>query len=80
MGTPAVGYNVPGLRDSIKDQVTGVLTKDNTPRGLADSAINLLKQSEILNKLSLNALNFSKQFNWKKTTQAFEKVIQDVQI
>jgi glycosyltransferase involved in cell wall biosynthesis len=28
MGTPVVGYNVPGVRDSIKDGKTGIIIKE----------------------------------------------------
>ena len=35
MGTPAIGYNVPGLRDSIKNDETGILVKNNSPYELA---------------------------------------------
>ena len=31
MGTPAVAYNVPGLRDSIRHGETGILVKENSP-------------------------------------------------
>src|SRR5918992_173171 len=55
MGTPVVGYNVPGLRDSIKDGETGILTKENSPDCLASSAIYLLKNPQLLQKFSNNA-------------------------
>ncbi|MEW6604825.1 MAG: glycosyltransferase family 4 protein [Thermoproteota archaeon] len=75
MGTPAVGYNVPGLRDSIRDGETGILTKENTPAELADAALSLLKNENLLNKLSAHALAFSKQFNWDNTADEFDKIL-----
>jgi glycosyltransferase involved in cell wall biosynthesis len=74
MGTPVVGYNVPGLRDSIKDGETGILTKENTPYCLASSAIYLLKNPQILQKFSNNALQFSKQFDWNTTCDIFDRI------
>jgi glycosyltransferase involved in cell wall biosynthesis len=75
MGTPAIAYNVPGLRDSVRDGQTGVLVKDNSPQGLARSAISLLKKPEVLFKFSSNALSFSTQFSWDNTTDIFERII-----
>jgi len=75
MGTPVVGYDVPGLRDSIKNGETGLLAKNNTPEGLAASAVSLLMDPEFLKKLSLNALSFSRQFNWDNSTDVLEKVL-----
>ena len=75
MGTPVVGYDVPGLRDSIKNGETGILAKDNTPENLAASAVSLLRDHEFLKKLSLNALSFSKKFNWDNSTDMLEQAL-----
>ena len=45
MGTPAVAYNVPGLRDSIKDGKTGILVKENSPKCLADARYYFTERS-----------------------------------
>ena len=78
MGTPAVAYNVPGLRDSVIDEETGILVKENSPSDLASSAVSLLKDTSRLNRLSSNALSFSKQFNWNNTASEFDKIIKSV--
>ena len=41
-GTPAVVYDVDGLRDSVKDEVTGVVCKNKTPSGLAKGVVVML--------------------------------------
>ena len=41
-GTPAVVYDVDGLRDSVKDEVTGVVCKNKTPSGLAKGVVAML--------------------------------------
>jgi glycosyltransferase involved in cell wall biosynthesis len=78
MGTPAIGYNVRGLRDSIVDGETGILVKENSPYGLARCAISLLKDSLRLCKISYNALAFSKRFSWDKTSKEFDKVLKTI--
>jgi glycosyltransferase involved in cell wall biosynthesis len=78
MGTPAIAYNVSGLRDSVTNGETGLLTAENTPQSLANSAISLLKDKELLSKFSINALNFSRTFSWENTADMFEKVILNI--
>lgn len=77
MGTPAVAYNVPGLRDSVRDELTGILV-ENTPEHLARAAIMLLKDGERLARLSHQALEYSKNFSWDNTTDAFDRIIKTV--
>jgi glycosyltransferase involved in cell wall biosynthesis len=78
MGTPVVAYNVAGLRDSVRDGETGILVIDNSKSGLASSAISLLKDRDLLNRYSNNALAFSRQFSWDNTANVFDKIISDM--
>jgi glycosyltransferase involved in cell wall biosynthesis len=75
VGTPAIAYDVPGLRDSVRDGETGILVKKNSPSSLAQASISLLKDEELLRKYSTNALDFSKQFSWDNTANEFDKII-----
>jgi glycosyltransferase involved in cell wall biosynthesis len=75
MGTPAVAYNVPGLRDSIKDGQTGLLTRENNPQELASLAISLFRDSLSLTRISTNAINFSRQFSWDMSTEIFYHIL-----
>ena len=77
MGTPVVAYDVPGLRDSVRNGETGLLVKENSPECLARSVIFLLKNHDILSKLSINALAYSRQFNWDNTGDRFDQIIKD---
>ena len=75
VGTPVVAYDVPGLRDSVKDGETGILVKEKCPESLASSAIGLLEDRSLLEEFSRRALSFSRQFSWDITTDAFDKII-----
>jgi|SRR5215212_8923829 len=75
MGTPAIGYDVHGLRDSIIHGKTGITIKERSPKSMAQQSILLLRDSERLSKYSINALEFSKQFSWDKTANLFEKIV-----
>jgi len=75
MGTPAIAYDVHGLRDSVVDGETGILIKDRSEESLAHAAITLLCDKDLLRKYSENALAFSRRFNWDSATKEFERVI-----
>ena len=75
MGTPAIGYNVHGIRDSIRHDETGVTVIEKSPEAMAQEAISLLRDSKRLSKYTRNALGYAKQFGWDKTVNSFEKVL-----
>ncbi len=75
MGVPAVAYNVPGLRDSVKDGKTGLLSKAGDIQDLADKILMLLNNHAQREQFSKNALDFSKEFNWDTTASEFFKVL-----
>lgn len=69
MGTPAVAYDVPGLRDSILNGETGILVQEN-PAALADAAVDLLTHREIYERLRKNALAWGASQSWDVTAAA----------
>jgi hypothetical protein len=75
MGTAAIAYDAPGLRDSVVNGKTGILVKDKSPQNLASSALTLLKNPGLLKIFSDSALAFSKQFSWDNTAAEFDKII-----
>lgn len=75
MGTPAIGYDVPGLRDSIRHLETGITVMEKTPAAMAQQVISLLRDPDRLFKYSRNALEFSRLFSWENTVNLFEKFL-----
>jgi len=69
-GTPAIGYAVPGLKDSIIDGQTGLLTDPNI-NAFAKSIIDYLKDGYKQRELSKFALQWAKTFSWEKTASIF---------
>jgi len=76
LGTPTVAYDVPGLRDSVKDNETGLLAKAGNVEDLAEKTITLLKDVDLRRMLSKNALMYSAEFNWNKTAKYFMNIIE----
>jgi glycosyltransferase involved in cell wall biosynthesis len=66
LGTPAVAYDVPGLRDSVRNGVTGILTEP-TPNALARSVLGLLRDPERYSALQGAALAWGREHTWERT-------------
>jgi glycosyltransferase involved in cell wall biosynthesis len=74
-GTPAVAYNLDGLRDSIKNGETGWLTPENTPAALARTIVSALADQAEYEKRRHNAWQESLKYNFANSYQDFIKII-----
>jgi len=74
-GTPAVVYNVDGLRDSVKDNITGVICSQNTPANMAANVIDLLSDEKRYQKLRENAWQWSKKINFENSYKQLSQEI-----
>ncbi len=73
-GTPAVVYNVHGLRDSVRHGQTGIVTAEN-PQALADGIVQLLGDQKQYNAIRTAAWDWSKQINFEQSYRDFKKVV-----
>ncbi len=69
MGTPAIGYKVPGLTDSIKHGRTGYLV--NNYKEMAATIKEIWSDRDKYKQISQNALSWAKNFSWSKSQQSF---------
>jgi len=77
MGTPAIVYDVDGLRDSVKDGETGIVTKES-PEAMAKAIISFLKDKELQERLSINALEYSRGFDWDESASEVLRWVEGV--
>ncbi|GAB3959920.1 glycosyltransferase family 4 protein [Streptomyces sparsus] len=71
-GTPAVGFDIPGLRDSIEHGSTGLLARGES--SFAASWCTLALSSERRHAMGRAARSRADGFRWSNTVQAFETV------
>lgn len=68
-GTPSVVYDVPGLRDSVRDGKTGLIVKTNSPLEMAKEALLLLQNKKRYTEMQNNCLLWAKSMSWEKATK-----------
>lgn len=83
LGTPAIVYDVPGLRDSVQHEKTGLITSATTPNALASAMLHAVHSPNLYNQLRYAAWEYSKLFTWDKAAsetltilEAFGRILQ----
>ncbi len=76
-GIPVVGADVPGLRDSIKHEETGLLYRYGDIDALLVQLFRYYSDEQLRNSLTENALRWAAEFNWDDAADAFLKVLED---
>lgn len=76
--TPAIAYNVPGLRDAIKDTETGLLIPAGDIEKLGQAIISVLSNAEWIERLGLNAQHWASTFDWARSAENFLQVLKEV--
>ena len=78
-GTPVVASDVPGLRDSVNNPHNGFLVPYGSINEFTASIIKLLKDDSLRAKMSIEAMYWAKQFEWKKSVEASLKLFEKEQ-
>ena len=77
-GTPCVGYDVGGLRDSVRDGETGLLAESGDVRDLASKIVRVLEDEALRERLSRNCLKYARRFSWDRTAEEFIRILKSV--
>ncbi len=74
-GTPAVAYNVAGLRDSIRHGETGIVT-DEHPQALSEGIRTILANRPAYEAMRLRAWQWSKQITFDQSYHDFLQILE----
>jgi len=75
-GTPAIGWAVPGVQDSIVDGKTGLLVPFGDVRALGETIAKVLGGDLTqLKELSTPAINWARQHSWDTAAEMFGQTI-----
>ena len=75
--TPVVATDIPAVRNIIKDEVNGLLVKQN-PHDMALAIYNLCGNSSLRKSIVKNALIEVKKYNWEEVSNEYEKVYRNI--
>ena len=70
-GTPVIGYDIPGLRDSIREGTNGYVVETGDSAAMGRKAIELLSDAKALAALSRSAKAYSETFSWDRCADEF---------
>ncbi len=73
-GTPAIVYDVAGLRDSVRHMQTGLVTAEN-PAGLADGIVQLCSDPALARTLGRQAWQWSQELTFEQSYNDFKKIL-----
>ena len=76
VGTPAIVYNVPGLKDVVRNGVTGRVIKENSPREMAKEAMLLYRNKTQYRTFQKNCLARAKSFRWSDASKQSIQLLQ----
>ena len=74
-GTPAIIYNVDGLRDSVKDETTGIICRKNQVENLAENIFRLYKDRKLYRKLQKNGWLWTKNLTFDASAEEYSRII-----
>jgi glycosyltransferase involved in cell wall biosynthesis len=77
LGTPAVVYDRPGLRDSTVHEKSGLVTQPD-PTALSAGIVRALSEPGLYERLRRGALDWSRGFTWERASAEFERALEDV--
>lgn len=75
VGTPAVALNVAGLRDSVRDGVTGGLAAAGDPKDLGRTIV-VLSDPDSYAALSRNAVEWAERFSSNDTARRLFEIVE----
>ncbi len=78
VGTTVIAANSPGLRDSVRDGVTGYLFEYGSTTQLAEQLKRVLLDEKTRQQLERGGLAWAEQFNWDSAARKFDELIRAV--
>jgi phosphatidylinositol alpha-1,6-mannosyltransferase len=76
-GLPVIGTSVGGITDFLKDGETGLVSEVKNPRSIADKVEKLMKDPEVRDRLTENALSMVKEkYDWDRIADEMRRLME----
>lgn len=69
--TPAVVYDVPGLRDIVENNINGLICSENNPQNLALKITEIFENNDLYQVLQKGAIQKRREHTWDRTAEIF---------
>jgi glycosyltransferase involved in cell wall biosynthesis len=76
-GTPAIASNSPGLRETVRDGITGVLVPHGDVAAMADAMMRFAKDAALVARLGHGARQFAETLSWETAGRETEAHLVD---
>ena len=78
-GTPSIVTDVTGLRDSVKNEKTGIIISEHpSPNEVASAILRIVNDENLRKNLSSGAVDWSRNFNWNTSYSHFVEKINKI--
>ena len=77
VGTPAVGYDAPGIRDAIRPGRTGLLAPAGDPRALGELAVGMLADAQRYQEMRRESRRWAGCFTWDATAELLMRLVRE---
>lgn len=77
-GTAVIAADSPGLRDSVRDGITGLLYEHGNINQLAERLMRVLTDNELRRSLERGGLEWAARFNWDDAAKKFDTLIREI--
>ena len=74
-GLPVIASNVNGLRDSVRDGITGLLVPHGDHRAFAEALVELLEDPERRADMSAAGIEWAASHSWERSTNELRMVL-----
>jgi glycosyltransferase involved in cell wall biosynthesis len=77
-GKPCIASDLPGVREVVKNEKTGLLVPPKNPEALAQAILHLAEDDSLRNEMSHNARMEVASYSWQKCAQEMEAIYNEV--
>ena len=70
-GCPVVGYDVPGIRDSVRNGESGILVESGNIPALTQALLELIGDAEKWNRMATKASSLYRDYTWDNVFEDF---------
>ncbi len=78
VGTTVVAANVPGLKDSVRHNETGLLFEYGNIEELTECLSKILTEESTRKRLEQGALKWAEKFNWDSAAEKFNQLVMKI--